>query len=223
MKLRSPLLVSISAAIFALCMRLIFSTVKVRFDAYGDTNPYLESNSQLYLYSSWHDSVVMPIFGGRHPRMTALTSLHRDGDFTAKVLGHVGVATIRGSTRRRGVQALREMIRSAAENHVCIIPDGPRGPRRRATAGLVFLAAITGRAIVPTAFAASKSWAIRGSWTELVIPKPFSTVYARSSEPIRVPPKLTRAELEIYVDQLQAAMDRLNGTLAGESPVAKAA
>ena len=76
--------------------------------------------------------------------------------------------------------------------------------------GAVFLASRTGRAIVPTAFSCAQSWKIKGSWTDLVIPKPLSKVILLPGDPIQVPPSLSRKDLNHYVDLVQDKMDRLN-------------
>ena len=104
---------------------------------------------------------------------------------------------------------MRELLRLPAGKHVVMTPDGPRGPRRQLKPGLVFLASRTGRAIVPTAFAASRGWSLRGSWTNLVIPKPFSTAFAITGDPIEVPPDAGREEIAVFESRVQGEMDRL--------------
>jgi lysophospholipid acyltransferase (LPLAT)-like uncharacterized protein len=120
------------------------------------------------------------------------------------------VPSIRGSTRNGGENALRALIKTAAENHIVISPDGPRGPKRTMTSGMVFLASRTGNAIVPTAFQCHRSWKIRGSWTELTVPKPFTRIYLLTGEPIFVPENISRDEIDGYTAQVQNAMDALN-------------
>jgi lysophospholipid acyltransferase (LPLAT)-like uncharacterized protein len=66
--------------------------------------------------------------------------------------------------------------------------------------------------VVPTAYACSRCWKVKGSWTDLVIPKPFANVFLVAGEPIRVPPALGRDELQPYATLIQAEMDRLNDT-----------
>ena len=71
------------------------------------------------------------------------------------------------------------------------------------------MAAKTGVPIVPTAFSASRCWRVRGSWTDLMIPKPFSTIYFVTAEPIHVSKRVSREELDRYATQVQQSMDRL--------------
>ena len=176
------------------------------------TNPYAASPRERFIYCVWHDSMVIPAFAGKHRFTAALTSRHADGSFVAHVLRCVGVSTIRGSTNRMGAGAMRQLMRATEDKHLVITPDGPRGPRRQVSTGIAFLASRTGRAVVPTAYSCVRCWRITGSWTNLIIPKPFTQVYLLAGEPIKVPPDLGCDELQQHVARIQAEMDRLNDT-----------
>jgi lysophospholipid acyltransferase (LPLAT)-like uncharacterized protein len=140
----------------------------------------------------------------------ALTSQHRDGSFVACVLRAIGVPTVRGSTGHQGGNALRKILTVATDRDIVMTPDGPRGPRRNMSRGTVFLASRSGRAVVPTAFSCERSWTIRGSWTDLVIPKPFSKVFLLAGDPIDVPLELGRDGLTEFASRIQLHMDRLD-------------
>ncbi len=177
-----------------------------------DTNPYSKSTQHCFLYCVWHDSMIVPTFGGRHRRTAALTSQHMDGSFVAHVLRFVGISTIRGSTNRISPGAIRKLIKTAESKHLVITPDGPRGPRRKMSVGIVFLASHTGRAIVPTAYSCTRYWTIPGNWTDLVIPKPFSKVFLMAADPVEVPAELDSSQLREQADLIQSTMDSLNST-----------
>jgi lysophospholipid acyltransferase (LPLAT)-like uncharacterized protein len=165
------------------------------------------------LFCVWHDSAVIAAFGGRHSRTAALTSHHRDGLFVASVVKCAGVSSVRGSTGASGFRALRDLLHVARAKDIVITSDGPRGPRRTVSRGIVYLSSKTGNGIVPTAFACSRCWRIKGSWTDLVVPRPFSRVVLMAGTPIYVPPNLSAAQMSQFVVQLQSAMDHLD-TLA---------
>ena len=122
----------------------------------------------------------------------------------------LNIGLVRGSSSRHGAGAIREILRLPLETHLVMTPDGPRGPRQKTKLGLVFIAAHSGRSIVPTAFSAVRCWQIRGSWTTLSIPKPFTKVYALSGAPIQVSRDLTDEELAAVEQEVQQAMDALN-------------
>ena len=153
---------------------------------------------------------MIAAFGGRHEQTVALTSRHRDGAFVAAVIRVAGVGTVCGSTGVSGGRAMRTMIRIARHQDIVIAPDGPRGPNRRMSKGIVFLASKTGSSIIPTAFACSRYWRIRSTWTSLVIPVPFSRVILLAGAPIHIPDGITQQEIEHYVGVVQLAMDQLD-------------
>ena len=107
---------------------------------------------------------------------------------------------------------MRQLMRATEDKHMVITPDGPRGPRRQMSTGIAFLASRTGHAVVPTAYCCVRCWRIKGTWTDLIIPKPFTRVYLLAAEPIKVPPDLGSDQLQQYVARIQAEMDRLNDT-----------
>lgn len=210
MKIHRPFLVAASGFLFAKSLQLLFWTLRLHVETTPDADPYASSGPTRYLYSVWHDSIIMAAFGGKHVRTVALTSHHRDGSFVASVLKAIGVPAIRGSTGNRGGNAVREILTAATNCDIVMTPDGPRGPYREMSRGIVFLASRSGRPIVPTAFACCRAWTIRGSWTDLVIPQPFSDVILLAGDPIRVPMKVTRVEMDQIAAEVQARMDELN-------------
>jgi len=209
MKIRSPLVNRLLAGCAVALCRLLFRTLRLRFqEADRSINPYY-GDGPAVIYSVWHDAACYPIFAGRHLRTVALVSKHQDGSLLAAGLEMCGVGLVRGSSSRAGASAMREMIDLPVDRNIVMTPDGPRGPRRRTKLGMVFLAAHTGRAIVPTGFAATRTWNIRGSWTNLSIPKPFSTLYLLTGKPIAVPADASRETMAEIEAEVQAEMDRL--------------
>jgi len=77
------------------------------------------------------------------------------------------------------------------------------------------VASRTGLAVVPTAYSCARYWTIKGSWTDLIVPKPFTRVYLLAGEPIQVPPGLAEQGLKEYVELIQVAMNRLNAKAEG--------
>ncbi len=212
MKIRSPLLTKLAARLAVWAGKLLFSTVRVKlFPAVPGINSYEDTGEQRFLYCTWHDSILLPIFAGRPRHMAALVSRHQDGSYLAEGMKLLGIVPVRGSTSRGGTAALKQLLTQARNRHITITPDGPRGPRRRMKPGIVFLASHTGRPIVPVLFCCDRAWRIQGSWTDLVVPKPFSTVVGLSEKPIWVPPGLSRQQIDQYCQVVQAAMDRLAG------------
>lgn len=208
---------SFAALTFATLVWLLFRTLRIRLITQAPgISPYDPSATERYIYSVWHDSMVLPVFGGKHCCTTALTSHHKDGSFVAGVLRWRNIPAVRGSTSRIRTSAVRELIDTVASRHLVITPDGPRGPNRVMSPGIPYLASRTGRAVVPSGFACSSCWRWKGSWSDLIIPKPFAKVVLVAGAPIHVPRDLHTNDLPQYVEQIQAAMDELDNVAQQE-------
>jgi hypothetical protein len=145
---------------------------------------------------------------GRRARVHILISRSRDGRFIADVVGRFGIDVAPGSSSRGGVAAMRSLVGLLASgSHVGITPDGPRGPRRRAAAGVAQLAALSGVPILPCAAQTSRKWVLR-SWDRMVIPKPFGRGAVVCGPVIRVPRAAWRETLPAIEAALNDAADR---------------
>jgi lysophospholipid acyltransferase (LPLAT)-like uncharacterized protein len=105
----------------------------------------------------WHGrQLMLPVcYGGS--RLYILISEHRDGELIHRIVRRFGFDTIRGSTTRGGMRALRQLARLGRSGaDLAVTPDGPRGPRCVAQPGVVELAKLTGLPILPLTVAASK-------------------------------------------------------------------
>ena len=208
MKIRNRLLVVTLGWMIYLTLRLIFWTVRKRFVIVDlDSLAYTPDAKGRFLYCTWHDSILLPLFLGRPHHMSAIVSQHRDGDYLTDLMRKLKIHCVRGSSTSGGVEALREAIKVAQERHITITPDGPRGPRRELKDGIVFLASKARRPIVATGFYCERCWKIQGRWTDLVVPKPFSKVHMVLSEPIHVPHKISRDELRQFTQAVQETME----------------
>ncbi|MGH8258210.1 MAG: lysophospholipid acyltransferase family protein, partial [Steroidobacteraceae bacterium] len=133
-----------------------------------------------------------------------LVSPSVDGELGAMLVRRLGGAVIRGSSTHTGARALRDYYHALVKDSVSpvITPDGPRGPRFRFKPGAILLAQMSGRPIVPMAYAASRAWLVH--WDKFVIPKPLSRV-ALAIGPPRYVPRVTDAA---GLERLQGEMER---------------
>ena len=214
-RLNHPFFITCAGRLAGALLRTLFATVRMEIHA-SSVNPYDSDGDERFLFSIWHDAAVMASFGGRHKRTIALTSRHRDGKFTASTLECISVKSVRGSSGKSGTRAALELLKHAKTKDIVVTPDGPRGPRRKLSRGIVYIASKTGNAIVPSGFACSDPWDIRGSWTSLTIPKPFSRIIAIAGDPIYVPPNLSDQDLTHYLQLTQDAMDKVQNLAAAQ-------
>lgn len=213
MKIRSRWLSRCVSLVLVGMLRCLYGTCRVRaVECESFSSPYfLRSADQpeRFLYCIWHDILLMAIFSGRPRHMAGLVSRHQDGGYLADGMEAMGIKTIRGSSKRGGVQALKQCLEAAQEYHVSITPDGPRGPRHQMKDGIVFMASVSGRRIVPVASACRRYWRIQGSWTDMLVPKPFTQILIKAGEPVSIPPNLTREEITTWVQELERRMAAL--------------
>jgi len=158
-----------------------------------------------YIYAFWHEMMLHPVYARRNHGIHMLVSRHGDGEYIAQVGKRMGFGTVRGSTNRGGVQAIRELMRQGKQFNLTITPDGPRGPRRQVQIGMIYVASRTGLPIVPIGFAFRRPWRIN-SWDRFAIPKPFSIATSVGGDPITVPKDLDRQGLERYRLKVQTAI-----------------
>ncbi|MCX8023431.1 MAG: DUF374 domain-containing protein [Syntrophorhabdaceae bacterium] len=86
-----------------------------------------------------------------------LISRHRDGEFIARVIRFFGLKAIRGSYKKGGISSTREIITGLKEGYdIAITPDGPKGPRYEVKKGIIEIARLTGKGIIPVTYGASK-------------------------------------------------------------------
>ena len=166
------------------------------------------------IYCIWHNrlALCMPAYYGyvqKHRRTSGLAvmvSASKDGGFLTGVLECFKVQPVRGSSSRRGAQALLELTTWAERGYdLAITPDGPRGPLYVVQDGAMSLAQLTGLPIVPVSF--HVHWKIRvKSWDRFQIPLPFSRCEMIYEKPIYVPREATEAEREQLRLQLETRL-----------------
>jgi lysophospholipid acyltransferase (LPLAT)-like uncharacterized protein len=134
-----------------------------------------------------------------------------DGEIGAMMVRRFGGRVIRGSSTNTGARALRDYYEALVKDHVSpvITPDGPRGPRFQFKPGAILLAQMSGRPILPMAYAASRAWLIK--WDKFVIPMPFSRVVIAIGPPCYVPRVTDAAAIERLQTRLTNELKRLYG------------
>jgi lysophospholipid acyltransferase (LPLAT)-like uncharacterized protein len=168
---------------------------------------------QPVIFAIWHNRLLMlpRVFDPSFPTRQSygLISASRDGDLIAQFIERSGYGTIRGSTSRKGVIALRQLIDTlAADGNVLFTPDGPRGPVYQASQGVIFVAQKSGAPIVPIHMEYSSCWRLK-SWDRFAVPRPFATLRAKFGEPIYIAPLSEPEQFETERLRLQDAMMRL--------------
>ena len=127
----------------------------------------------------WHDQLLLLVFGYTENNAKLLISASHDGELLARTMKYFDQDTVRGSSSRGGRAAFREMLNLCKEPaDIVLTPDGPKGPRHEIKDGVLQLARMSGRPVVPLAFVCSSGHRFK-SWDRCLFPYPFGrSVYS---------------------------------------------
>ena len=183
-------------AVGALYIRFVHATSRWRVIG-GDFPRALWEAKKPFILCFWHGRLLMmPYCWDRHVPVNMLISKHRDGRIIADTVAHFGIKTVAGSTTRGGGAALRNMVKKLRAGECAgITPDGPGGPRMRASAGIAQVARMAGVPVVAAAYSCRPRRVLK-SWDRFVVATPFGRGVFVWGAPIEVPAGANAAELE---------------------------
>jgi lysophospholipid acyltransferase (LPLAT)-like uncharacterized protein len=181
-------------------------------DAYERIGPMMP-----VIAAVWHGQHLMVHFAKRREdRAASLVSRSADGELNAVALRHLGVRAIRGSGARGrdprlkgGAPALRAMLRALGEGEIVVLTADVPKIARVCGWGIVTLARLSGRPIVPVAVATSRRVDFR-SWDRASLGLPFGRGAAVLGDPIFVARDLDPASLEAARQAVEAGLDRVH-------------
>lgn len=187
-KLKRKLIQSLSSGPLPLLLvsliRLIHATMRVTVVG-KEILPGFSARGEGYVGAFWHGRILMIPFLYPGKALHILVSKHRDGEIIANILSRFGFHLVRGSSSKGGSDALREMMRLLrADNDLGIAADGPRGPAEVLKPGAAQLGRLSGKAVIPISFSASRSIRLT-SWDRFMFPLPFSRGVFVVGEPLR--------------------------------------
>ena len=202
----------LAAILIYILIRTVGMTIRFRLaDPFSLLN---KAPGEKLIFAFWHNRLALVAILRRRyvlrfapeRRMAGMVSASRDGGLLARVLEHFGIEPVRGSSSRRGGQALREMVSCAERGYdLAVTPDGPRGPCYTVQDGVISTAQLTGLPIVPVSY--YLNWKIRPkSWDRFQVPLPFARCEITVGKIIRVPREASDAEREELRKRLEAEL-----------------
>lgn len=157
----------------------------------------------------WHQHLLICarfICSDRIPGMKPgfMISPSVDGQAPTMLAQLYGAHVVRGSASYTGVRAVRGVYQAIVKESISpgITPDGPRGPRFVMKPGAIFTAQISGKAVVPIAYAASPA-KLLGTWDKFVIPSPFARIRIAIGEPYVPKKKMNDEEMTAAQRELE--------------------
>ena len=178
-------------------------------DAYERMIPQLP-----VIIAMWHGQHFLVPFIRRGYPAKVLISRHRDGEINAIAAERLGVGTIRGSGDsggrfdvKGGVGAFQAMLTTLADGcSVALTADVPK-IARVAGIGIIKLAQLSGRPILPAALTTSRR-KVLDNWDRTTINLPFSRLAMVAGETVRVPADADDATLENRRRSLEESLNR---------------
>ncbi len=205
-RIGKTLLLNLAPPLAAMLIRLLRRSLRVEVLG-AEAVDELNRRGEKIILSFWHDQLLLMVTGYRGAGARILISPSQDGELIARTMGYFGQGAVRGSSSRGGRAAFKEMLDLAADPYDLVFtPDGPKGPRHQLKPGVVQLARLSGRPVVPMAFACSRGHRF-ASWDRFLLPYPFGQGVFAFGEPLYF---IKGEDPELFTARLTEAMETTN-------------
>jgi lysophospholipid acyltransferase (LPLAT)-like uncharacterized protein len=162
----------------------------------------------------WHGQHFMIHFAKRPTdRAASLVSRSGDGEFNAIALRHLGIRAIRGSgargrdiRKKGGVSAMRAMMRALSDGEMVVLTADIPKISRICGEGIVTLAQLSGRPIVPVAVVTSRRIDF-DSWDRASIGLPFGRGAIVLGNPVHIPRDADAHAIETLRQAVERELD----------------
>ncbi|PTE12428.1 lysophospholipid acyltransferase family protein [Mesorhizobium helmanticense] len=189
--------------------RVVDGSAKISGGAYAEFEPGI--------IALWHGQhLLTPAYYPKGRPLVAMVSRSADAELNALMIEKFGIEAVRGSGGRDssrhldkgGAKALIALKKSlTAGKNVAMIADIPHGTPRDAGLGIVLLARLSGRPILPAAIATSRRKVLEKSWDKTTINLPFGRSSIIVGAPVFVPADADEAEMERKRQEVTASLN----------------
>ena len=173
----------------------ITSQIKIKNDRFA--NKMLQEKKP-FILAFWHSQLMMVGHAWKNKNvLNMLASSHSDGRFGAYIASHFNLKNISIKAKNKS-PSLRQIFKILKEgNYIGITPDGPRGPNKKVSEGIIKIAINSQVPIIPLGFASNKNFQLK-SWDAFLITYPFAKCNFVWGDPINIPPTTKDNEIEKY-------------------------
>ncbi len=193
-------------------IRFVHRTSRVVYAPAGAAERFASHHPMIF--ALWHGQFLMlPVLNPASVKVRIMVARHGDADVLGELLKRFDMGLIRGAgaglrKRDRGGAAALLAARTALDEgfSVGMTADVPPGPARRAGLGIVTLARLSGKPIIPVAVASSRYRAF-DTWSRMTINLPYSTLAVVVGDPIRVAKDADAESLELARRTVEGAMN----------------
>ena len=164
-----------------------------------------------FILAFWHSQLMMVGYVWKSKNtLNMLASSHSDGRFGSYIAGHFNLKNISIMAKNKS-PSLRKVFKILNEkNYIGITPDGPRGPNKKVSEGIIKIAMHSQVPIIPLGFASNKNFKLN-SWDSFLITYPFSKCNFVWGDPITIPSSTKENEIEKYKIFLE---DKINSCVS---------
>jgi lysophospholipid acyltransferase (LPLAT)-like uncharacterized protein len=169
-----------------------------------------QTSQKNFIFAFFHQNLFATIagFSDRKNPFAIIVSPSNDGDIVAQILEKLGHQLVRGSSSRKGAQALMGMVRLLNKGYPgAITVDGPRGPLHKVKPGVFQLAKLSQVEIIPVCCYPQQCWTIKKSWDQFRVPKPFTKILCVKGTRIKVDSSDTLSELPNILEERLKALE----------------
>jgi len=168
---------------------------------------YYWKNKQPFILAFWHSQLMMISYcWNNKSNINILASGHSDGRFGAIVGKYFKLNNIPTSSNQKSITLKPIFTLLQNSNYIGITPDGPRGPNKKVSDGIIKISKATQVPIIPIGFASYKFRTLK-SWDSFLITKPFNRCAFVWGETIKIPKNCTDNEIEEYKSKLEAELN----------------
>lgn len=172
--------------IVALYLRFVYGTSRWKVLGAEHIQPFFQSGRPVIVVF-WHQDMAMAPFAWcKKLPFNMLISDHGDGRLIARIVNHLGIDCVHGSSsHHKGVATIHKVVRSLESGvSVGITPDGPRGPRGVLKEGVYAIARLSQCPVLTLHWCSSSVRILSKAWDHMKIPLPFGTFECVWSPPM---------------------------------------
>ncbi len=200
-------LFGLKAAVFLI--NVLLKTVRIKVHNYEQAKKIIDDNKNL-VAAFWHGSMLLGWYLHRDKNFGALVSMSKDGGVLAHILSKWNYKVIRGSSHTGGNEALQKLVELTEKNYsIAITPDGPTGPIHKLKAGAVVAAKKANIPLLLVGIGIKNKYVLK-SWDQFEIPKPFTVVHVKYSDPIYIDQNLNYDETSIKISECEELLNKLH-------------
>lgn len=207
-------LTSWGSSLLAHYIRFVYNTSRVIYDP-QDAEAFLCTHTPVIM-ATWHGQFLMTVkLKPAQKPVNVMVARHKDAELIGQALMKFDVGLVRGAgagSRRKnrgGAKALRDCVKVLQDStSIVMTADVPPGPARVCGKGIITMAKMSGRPILPAAVATQRFLTLN-TWSRFTLNLPFSKMAFVLSDPVFVPQDADEDTCEVYRQQVENTLNEI--------------